>query len=63
MKMFNVSGKNTFGFQSFVLGLKVTYGQFLERKMCNPLAYVAARLKKLRGSEQPYIFNVKIVLV
>ena len=40
-----------------------TYTRFLERKICNPLAYVADRLKKLRGSGQTYIFNVNIVLM
>ena len=29
-----------------------TYGRFLERKICNPLVYVADRLEKLRGSGQ-----------
>ena len=37
-------------------------GRFLERKICNPLAYLADRLKKLRGSGQLYFSNVKIVL-
>ena len=40
-----------------------TYTRFLERKICNPLANVADRLKKLRGSRQPYLVNVKIVLM
>ena len=39
------------------------HGRFLERKIWNPLVYVADRLKKLRGSEQPYLVNVKIVLM
>ena len=42
---------------------QVSYGRSLERKICNPLAYVADRLKKLRGFKQPYIFNVNIVLM
>ena len=37
--------------------------RFVERKIWNSLAYVADRLKKLRGSEQPYLVNVKIVLM
>ena len=37
--------------------------RFLERKIWSPLAYVADRLKKLRGSGQPYLVNVKIVLM
>ena len=40
-----------------------TNGRFLERKTWNPLAYVADRLKKLRGSGQPYLVNVTIVLM
>ena len=35
-------------------------GWFLERKICNPLVNVADRLKKLRGSGQPYLVNVNI---
>ena len=38
-------------------------GRFLERKICNPLVNVADRLKKLRGSGQFYLVNVKIVLM
>ena len=38
-------------------------GRFLERKIWNPFAYVADRLKKLRGSGQPYLVNVNIVLM
>ena len=38
-------------------------GRFLERKIWNPLGYVADRLKKLRGSGQLYLVNVKIVLM
>ena len=38
-------------------------GRFLERKIWNPLVNVADRLKKLRGSEQLYLVNVKIVLM
>ena len=30
-------------------------GRFLERKIWNPLVYVADRLKKLRGSGQSYL--------
>ena len=37
----------------------VTYTRFLERKICKPLVNVADRLKKLRGSGQPYLVNVK----
>ena len=37
-------------------------GWFLERKICNLLAYLAdIMLKKLRGSGQLYLVNVKIV--
>ena len=42
---------------------KVSSDRFLERKICNPLVNVADRLKKLRGSRQPYLANVKIVLM
>ena len=35
-----------------------TFDRFLEREICNPLAYVVDRLKKLRGSGQPYLVNV-----
>ena len=38
-------------------------GWFLEREICNPLAYVADRLKKLRGCGHPYLVNVKLVLM
>ena len=38
-------------------------GRFLERKICNPSVNVADRLKKLRGSGQLYLVNVKIVLM
>ena len=31
--------------------------KFLKRKIWNPLAYVADRLKKLRSSEQLYLVN------
>ena len=41
----------------------MTSGRFLERKIWNPLDYVADRLKKLRGSGQLYLVNVKIVLM
>ena len=37
-------------------------GRFLERKICNPLVNVVDRLKKLRGSGQPYLVNVKIMI-
>ena len=37
--------------------------RFLERKICNPLVNVADKLKKLRGSGQHYLVNVKIVLM
>ena len=40
-----------------------TYSRFLERKICNPLVNVADRLKKLKGSEQIYLVNVKTVLM
>ena len=43
--------------------LEVSNGRFLERKIWNPLAYVADMLKKLSGSGQLYIVNVKIVLM
>ena len=43
--------------------LSMNYGWFLERKIRNPLVYVADMLKKLRGSGQPYLANVKIVLM
>ena len=43
--------------------LHLTDGRFLERKICNPLVNVADRLKKLRSSGQPYLVNVKIVLM
>ena len=36
-------------------------GRFLERKVCNPLVNVADKLKKLRGSGQLYLTNVKIL--
>ena len=36
-------------------------GRFLELKIWNPLVYVADRLKKVSGSGQLYIVNVKIV--
>ena len=39
------------------------YGRFLERKICNPLVNVADRLKKLRGSGQLCLVNVKTVLM
>ena len=42
---------------------RATNGRFLERKIWNPLAYVADMIKKLRGSGQPYLVNVKIVLI
>ena len=42
---------------------KANYGRFLERKIRNPLAYLADMLKKLSGSEQLYLTNVKIVLM
>ena len=48
--------KNAMGSLLFMAG-------FLERKICNPLAYLADRLKKLRGSGQLYLPNVKIVLM
>ena len=32
----------------------LSYAQFLECKIWNPLVYVADRLKKLSGSEQLY---------
>ena len=35
----------------------------LERKIWNPLVYVADMLKKLSGSEQFYLVNVKILLM
>ena len=38
-------------------------GRFLKRKIWKPLAYVTNSLKKLRGSGQPYLVNVKIVLM
>ena len=41
----------------------MTYGRFLERKIWNPLAYVADMLKKLSGSEQLYLVSVKLVLM
>ena len=34
----------------------LSYDRFLERKICNPLAYVADRIKNLRGSGQLYFF-------
>ena len=37
--------------------------RFLESKICNPLAYLADMLKKLRGPGQLYLANVKIVLM
>ena len=39
------------------------YARFLERKICNSLVNVADRLKKLRDSGQPYLVNVKIVVM
>ena len=42
---------------------KLIYGWFLDHKIWNPLAYVADRLKKLRGSGQLYLVNVNIVLM
>ena len=39
------------------------HGRFLERKIWNPLAYVADMLMELRGSEQLYLVYVKIVLM
>ena len=42
--------------------VRVNNGRFLECKIWNPLVYVADRLKKLRGSKQLYLVNVKIVL-
>ena len=38
-------------------------GRFLECKIWNLLIYVADRLKKLRGSGQPYLVHVNIVLI
>ena len=37
--------------------------RFLESKIWNPLDYVADSLKELRGSEQLYLTNIKIVLM
>ena len=42
--------------------LYMSYGRFLEHKICNPVAYLADRLKKLRGCGQSYLVIVKIVL-
>ena len=42
---------------------RLIYSRFLEHKIWNPLAYVADRLKKLKGSGQPYLVIVKIVLM
>ena len=44
-------------------GINNTDGRFLQRKIWHPLAYVADGLKKLRGSGQLYLVNVKIVLI
>ena len=39
------------------------FTRFLERKIWNPLDFVADMLKKLSGSEQLYLVNVKILLM
>ena len=38
-------------------------GAIVEEEDMETLAYVADRLKKLRGFGQPYLVNVKIVLI
>ena len=43
--------------------LLLIYGRFLERKICNSKVYITDSLKKLRGSEQLYLTNVKTVLM
>ena len=37
--------------------------QLVERNIWNPLVYIADMLKKLSGSEQLYLVNVKILLM
>ena len=43
--------------------IALTYAQFVERNIWNPLVYVADMLKKLSGSEQLYHVNVEILLM